>query len=378
MVTQMLRVDAENLEGLKAVVPLHYGRSGGIGARAEMATLPSAGAQSYNRATYDLAYHYAIVQVSGPAIAKTKSEAGSFLQALKAELDFIRNDLQLDQARQFYGAGDGKIASVSSVAGAVVTLTSAEPIYHGYLYVGAVVDVGEAATPTAGCASAQIVDYDLSTPSVTLDADHSGTITNAMFFYRAGNNVGGTVAEVNAGLQALIGTGAVGNINPATAGQSYWQSTITSFAAAPALADLIQVQNQLINWGAKGTDLTVTTTPGLVRRLFAASDFQTAVRFVNSTTLTGGFEQLSFVAGNGPVKLNSDRLHPWGQFMFVDKQRVRVFSPADWDFLSRDGLTVRWVPNVDAFQAILFRYLNLGTDRRNTSARITGYTDVGY
>jgi hypothetical protein len=120
------------------------------------------------------------------------------------------------------------------------------------------------------------------------------------------------------------------------------------------------------------------TTPGLVRRLFASTDFQNSVRFVNSTTLVGGFEELSFAAGNGPMKLNSDRLHPWGQVTFADKQRMRVFSPADWDFLSRDGLTIRWVSDVDAFQAILFRYLNLGTDRRNTSGKITGLTDTGF
>ena len=99
---------------------------------------------------------------------------------------------------------------------------------------------------------------------------------------------------------------------------------------------------------------------------------------MNSTTLTGGFESLSFAAGNGNMTLNADRLHPWGKVTFLDKQHVRLFSPADWDFLARDGLTVRWVTDTDAFQSILFRYLNMGTDRRNTCGILKNYTDTGF
>ena len=78
------------------------------------------------------------------------------------------------------------------------------------------------------------------------------------------------------------------------------------------------------------------------------------------------------------MKLNTDRLCPWGDVLFVDKSQVKVFSPADWDFLSRDGLTVRWVVDQDAFQAVLFRYANLGTARRNTSGKLVNYTDTGF
>jgi hypothetical protein len=46
--------------------------------------------------------------------------------------------------------------------------------------------------------------------------------------------------------------------------------------------------------------------------------------------------------------------------------------------MSRDGLTVRWVNDIDAYQVALFRYANLGTDRRNTSNVIAGLTDTGF
>lgn len=380
MITQLFRVDSENLEGLKGIVPLHYGRSGGIGSRAELAAIPSAGRQKYARAEYDLRYHYARVQVSGPSISKTKSDAGAFLQAMKSELDFIRNDLQLDQARQFYGDGTGIIATVSSSSGAVVTLTSNEAVWKGYLYPGAIIDGGSTTSPTT-VSGAEILDVDIDAGTITLDADHSSDLTNGTVIVRHGNVTDTTdpnaVDEINSGINALVGTGVVGNVDPSSTGKSFWKSTVTSKSGAPALDDLMVLQNTLINRGAKASDLITMTTPGLVRRLFATSDFKDNVRFVNTTTLNGGFEELTFACGNGAMKINADRLHPWEQFTMLDKQRMRLFSPADWDFLARDGLTVRWVTDYDAFQSVLFRYSNMGTDRRNTSGKLTGYTDTG-
>jgi hypothetical protein len=65
------------------------------------------------QAVYDLAYHYGRAQVSGQAIHKTSSSAGAFLQAMKSELDGLRDDLALDFARQVYGTGDGVVATLA-------------------------------------------------------------------------------------------------------------------------------------------------------------------------------------------------------------------------------------------------------------------------
>jgi hypothetical protein len=92
------------------------------------------------------------------------------------------------------------------------------------------------------------------------------------------------------------------------------------------------------------------TTPGLTRRLFETNDFKALVQFVNTNEFKGGFSEISFQANGTPIKLYPDRLAPWGQVLILDKKHVRLFSPADWDFLSRDGLTVRWVNDIDAYQ----------------------------
>lgn len=385
LVNQILKVDTENLEGLKAVIPLHSGRSSGIGARGELVTLPTAGNQAYQRATYDLKYHYARVQVSGPSIAKTKDESGAFLQALKSELDYIKNDVAMDFARQVYGDGSGKVAicGTTTASTTVVLGDAGEAINKGFLYVGMSVDIGTVAAPdTISGAGTPRTITDLSPSANTITISGAAVTTSSShFIFRAGNVTASTVYEMDCGLSSIVSSStgtAVGTLNPATAGLNFWDNLRDTSGGAISLSNLMLNWNKVNANGAKSDGVAVVTTPGLARRLFATADFTTNVRFVDSQTLNGGFEQITFSVGTGKLPLTTDRHAPYGKVFMVDKKHVRMFSPADWDFLSRDGLTIRWVDSLDAFQAILYRYANMGTDRRNTSLVMSGLTDTGF
>lgn len=386
LIHQLLDTSGENLEGLKAVIPLHTGRSGGIFSRAEGVTLGAAGNQGYQRATYDLKYHYARIQVTGPSISKTKSDAGAFAQALKEELSRIKDDLAMDQARQLYGDGTGQIANFA-VNTTVVTLNLAagsksESLLKGFVYVGMNIDIGTAGMAAVIATGRTVTDIDTTTTDGTITISGANVTTDGThFLFRAGN-VDSTngIQEMDTGLQKLISTAAntVGTLNAAGVGLKFWDNKRDTTGGAISLDNLQIDWNKSLNEGARADEVVVITTPGIVRRLFATADFKTNVRFVNSVTLAGGFEEVSFNAGSGTIKLNADRLAPFGKVFFVHKKHMRVFSPADWDFLSRDGLTIRWVQDVDAFQALLYRYANMGTDRRNTSQVMSGITDTGF
>ena len=395
----LLQVSNENLEGLEAVLPLHTNRSSGVGARPELGVLPVAGNQVYAQAKYNLKYHYGRVQVSGQSIAKSASDAGSFLRAMKAELDMIKDDLAVDFARQVYGDGTGVIEVCgSSGPSTTITLASAQAIKKGFLHVGMIVDVSLISTgaPITNGSLVAITAVNAATPSITVGpsgiaggGSGSVTVTGANAIYRGGNVTNGPVVnEMDAGLQAILSTSAntVGLINAASAGNEYWDNlrdatggaiTLTG-ATGPILVNL----NRAYSAGAD--NLLFVTTPGLVRRLFASPDFSGAgtgnVRFVNSKQFAGGFSSITVDVGNGPIELASDRHAPWGKGFVIDRDHIKLFTPGDWDFMQRDGLTIRSMgvgaSAIDAYEAVLFRYANLGTDRRNSSVVLTGLTDT--
>jgi hypothetical protein len=391
LVTQILDLNSKNidLDGLKAVLPLHYGRSGGIGARREDETLPTAGNQKYKSVQFDLAYLYGRARFTGQAIQKTKTDAGAFIRVMTDELDRLRDDLALDTARQYYGSTvgiPGAIAKVASVAGSVVTLTSDEALQKGFLHIGMLVDAGVSGTASSGHAAATpITDVDVVAKTITLTTVGT-TATNDYIFRASANDASGT-KEIDAGLNVLISGAAntVGGLDASAAGNKYWDNIRDTSGGAISLDNLMLNVNKAQAAGAKADQMVVLTTPGLARRLFATGPFAgTAanpggnVRFVNTTDLKAGFSSLSFSVGGPPVSVVTDRLAPYGSVFMVDKRFIQVFSPGEWDFLSRDGLTIRWDTDKDAFQAALWRYVNLGTRRRNTSLVMNGLTDTGF
>lgn len=369
LILQRLEKRDQELFGKQAVVPLHTSRSGAIRGVAEGGTLPTPGNQVYAKATYDLKYLYGGVQVTGPSMAKTASEAGSFLQALKSELDGIRNDLALDVARQCYGDGTGTIATTNAVTSTTVTLKSAEPIRKGYLYIGAVVDIGTVANPTAS-ASAQTITAVSTASTGSISFAGSQTTSNNDIVTRSGSNSANTTNEIDAGLQKLVSTSAntVGGIDASSAANSYWDNLRNTTGGALSLDTMMQAYNQV---KVAGGNLTaIIGSYGLQRSYFNL--LQSQVRYTEPTSIKGGFSVLDFMG----MPFIADRLAPFGNLYFLDESYLKVFTNRDWHFLDEDGHILKWVANQDAWQAYLARYMNMGASRRNCQMVVSGLTDA--
>lgn len=373
-----LEKKSAELVGNRAYVPLHQGRSTAVGSRGENGTLPLSGNQVYNKAVYDLKYHYGRVEVTGPSMAKTGSEAGAFLQILKGELDGIRNDLKKDVARQFYGDGSGVVATISSSTGTVHTLTSAEPIIKGQLFVNQLVEIRASdkttnrANGTGGSSGVAypITAINVATPSVTT-ATVSGVTTNDVILRDGNLLLGATTSNEMDGIQSFIPTGGqpnVGGINSASAGNEFWRNASTQTNAAITLDKLQQ------SWGnvrISGGETSLMIGSFAIQRQYYAL-LQSQVRFNEPMTLKSGFQTLDFMGK--PLVADVDA--PFGRIYFLDESHFAVYSPKDWHFLDEDGEMLKWVQNKDAWQAILARYMNLGSDRNNTMTVYYGITDA--
>jgi hypothetical protein len=370
LLLQRLESRDQEIVGSAAFVPVHTGRSGGIGARGEYVQLPDPGAQSYARAQYDLKYLYGVVRVSGPSMAKTASEAGAFLQALRSELDGIRNDLKKDVARQVYGNGDGAVGLTAANAAPVNTITmqSAEPINKGQLYVGMIVDIGPAATPTSDAAGRVITAVNAATPSITVDGA-AFTTANGDAVGRAGARTASATYETT-GLQQLISTAAnqVGGINGST--NAFWQNIADTAGTAITQDRLMQGFNRVRIAG--GEVSSIYSSFGVQRDFY--NTFQTNLRYTEPLKLQSGFQTLEFMGK--PIIADVDA--PYNRVYLVDERFIKVFSNRDWHFLDEDNQPLKWDTNYDAWKAVLARYMNLGVTRRNTHAVLTTNNTVGY
>lgn len=376
LMLQRLEARDQELFGNAAIVPLHKTRSGGIGPAPEDGALPTAGNQGYARASFDLKYLYGRVRVTGPAMAKTASEAGAFLQALKGELDGIRNDLKKDLARQVYADGSAKIATCGTTTASttvVLAAADAEQIRKGHLHIGMVVDIGTSADADSIAAARSITDVNASTPSIVISGA-AVTTSSSHFVSRAGarSATDGTSYEVD-GLAKLVSSAAntVGGIDASAAGNSWWDNLRDSTGGAITQDALVQAFNRVRIAGGD-TSLMVGSF-GLQRTLY--NTFTNSVRFVNTQEFKGGFTAIDIMGK--PFVADVDA--PFGKIFLLDEKFIKVFSPRDWHFLDEDGHVLKWVTGYDAWEAVLARYLNLGISRRNVQMILTGLTDsTGY
>jgi len=380
-----LESKSEDLVGKRAYVPLHYGRSGGIGARAERDELPSAGNQRYSKAVYDLKYLYGRVQVTGPAMAKTKNEAGAFLQALKSELDGVRNDLKKDVARQIYGDGTAQIVQCGTTTSdtEIVLATGlaggAEAIRKGQLYVGMLVDIGTVAdVDTISTTPRTITAVDYAAGTITISGAAVST-TSSHYITRSGAGVDGAATangsrsnEID-GLKRLVSGAAtyVGEIDAAT--ETWWDNKRIAVSGA-LTANLEEIQKGLNLVRLEGaTPSLMLTSLGIQREIY--SNLQDQVRYMDPNTynFASGFKTLEYAG----MPVVSDIDAPYGTLYILDESTMKVFSDQDWHFLDADGQTLRQVSNYDAFEAIMARYLNLGVTKRNNQVVLTGITVDG-
>lgn len=399
---------SEDLVGKRAYVPLHTGRSTGIGARGELAELPTAGSQTYDKAVYDLKYLYGRVQVSGPSMAKSKSDAGSFLQILKGELDGVRNDLKKDLARQVYGDGTGTIAGIAAIAAAtggaqVITLDSAEALRKGQLYVGMKIDVlNENGAGAAGGSNLSISAVNIATPSVTVSttgleasnaAEASFTITRAGAISDATypSDANRLSNEVD-GLQRIVATAtsnSLGGISVTPSANTWWDNQrlvrgtdwsdsdpdVASSQTGISL-DLVQKAMNLVRLQGASPSVILTTL-GIQRDFYSL--LQDQVRYTEPTTFRAGFSVLEYAG----MPLIADVEAPYGKMFILDESTLKVFSDQDFHFLDGDGNTLRQVPDKDAYEAIMVRYMNLGATKRSnqmviSGIQVDGNDDLGY
>ena len=409
------RIEArsEDLVGKAAFVPLHTGRSSGIGAVAESAALPAAGNQTYARAEYDLKYLYGRIQVTGPSMAKTKSDAGSFLQVLKGELDGVRADLTKDLARQVYGTGDGVIGTgvpdATTATSHTITLDDWEPLKKGQFYVGQAINLFVAST---GVAAAQ-TDFVISAVSLVAAATSTLTVTSTSVALTAvsyaitrngvvtegknrfnknsrSNEVDGLRRVVNSftstsasAADGTLGTtaksGSLGKIDAYTS--TYWDNG-RLFGGTPGTPEALTIMRvqQAINTArqAGGMPTAIVTSLGVQREFYRL--LQANQQFVapGGTDYASGFSTLTY---NGmPVIADMDA--PWGKMYILDESTIKVFSDQDWHFLDGDGQTLRQVTGYDAYEAVMVRYMNLGATNRAKNVvindiKVNGAADAG-
>lgn len=369
----MLEIATQNeddVEGIEAVLSTHQSRNRGVGARGELGTLPSAGAQGYKKSRIPLKYNYGSIKVSGPLLKASRSDRGSFTRGLKSEVEGVVTDLKRDVNRQTFTPATGQIATTAGSATATsVTVNSvaqARRLEPGYRY-----DIVEAASDLV------VRTIDLTSVNVTTKVLTYTTVSTGAGTAASGNRIvnTGVVPSGNdeiTGIESIVDSaGSIFDIDPAT--YPRWVSYESAVSGLPtdtvfeAAADEVHL--------ASGKDIDVVVTSFEVARTFA-STLKSQKRFNAEGALLGGFKVLKVVTPRGDFLLRTERDAETQEAYGLSTSALIHYFASDWEFMDEDGNMLVRAPGQDAYEATLFKYHELATDQRNAHFKLTALTVV--
>jgi hypothetical protein len=422
--SDIILTNEEDVSGKNATIECHYGRNGASGARADGGTLPDADYQKFKTATIPMKYNYHRITMSGPTIAATRDQKGAYARVLDTEITGAVVDFRKDLNRQLWGAGYGILGRWRSTASG--TSYTLQKLYRGnsvggdafgstfgakYLSEdGRAVPVVQTfssgatastvdATNIAVTAITEGTDYDTITctdPSVT---EAAGT-----FYIRPGNMVSLTSASAaGAGRLEMMGLrGLVTNTNLDDISFTDGTASNTGFAAASAPAvDTLQGLNvDTYTWWKSQVDSHASgryagqraLTLNLMQKMFDKVEIAVGMgqgpnviltthalrreyldlmqadrRSVNTMSLDGGWQALDY---NGvPLMVDTDAID--GEMYFLTTQYLNIFRMSDFEWMQKDGAILARITGYDAYEAVLFRYAELGCKRRNAQGVLT-------
>ncbi len=372
--------NSEDVEGRRAVLSINTGRNHGIGARAEMGTLPTAGQQSYSEERVTLKYNYGRIEISGPVMRSMGSDRGSFVRAVDSETKGVVRDLKNDVNRQLYGTSDGVIATcgVTSAATTVVLASTTTATQMRQFEEGMIVDIGTVASPTSVATGRTITTVNVSAKTLVISG---AAVTTAAtdFVFRTGSGGSGANQVEMTGLQTQINdSGALWNIDPATVAK--WKSYVdeNSGTNRAVSEDMFITAQQEVNI-ASNEDINLWITSAGVHRNVAAL-MTSLKRFPTTNEMKGGYTGLDMSSvgqgnsGSNTVSMVWEKDCPENTAFGLATNRIQHYRMSDWEFMDEDGAVLNRVPNVDAYEATLFNYSELATDGRNAHARIDDLT----
>lgn len=356
-VMSVLERDSESVVGDKIVMALRYGRTGGIGNRADDGNLPTPNSRKTKQAQWDTKNIFAQIQISDKTMRASRSSKGAFVSLLEADLDDAVTDGKDNMSRQAFGDGKGILTKTKANGTATVTLL-VDSVQ--YLAEGMLIDVcDDTGNVLAGEREVLVVD----------DSNNSVKISGVAITTAATNilTVAGSYGRELTGLGAIFTDNNV--LYNVDRSQNKWFNT-TQFAINGEISEIaLQKGEDEVDRKAGGKTNFYAASYG-VRRAYQNLLLATKT-ITNVMKLQGGWDVLTY---NGKP-FTADKYAPAGELKGLDLSTMRLYEMMDWDWLDEDGNVLSRIQGKPVWGATLARYCDLGCSKPKANFRLTGLVE---
>lgn len=359
--------NTKDVEGKRWQLTAHSQRNSGVGAGSETG-LPTAGQQGYKNPYGNVKYNRGRIQLSGPVMKAARSDKGSMVRALDSETKGVVTDLKKDVNYQLMNDGTAVRALVNGDPGTGTTLTVDNPGTN-WLFDGMKIDI---LNPSGGAARANssaiaITSVD-STTVATMTAALDTAVADNDYVTRAGATDGAGTSYEMMGLKGIVDDGTYVTTLHNLSRNTYAWWKCSTHSEDDNGGTLRALSRELIQKSISA----VEKNGGTVSMILSGHDLRDAYvsleksdnRYVNTLTLDGGWRALEYTSGgNGSIPWVVDVDMLPNTIFFLDLNHLFLMEMSGWDWMDEDGAILSRVANSDAYEAVLFKYADLATDR---------------
>ena len=339
-----------------------FGRSGGIGSRTELGTLPTAAAASRLQINVVPKNLYARISLSDRLI-KSSATGASFVNALDLEMKEMFRDAKDNLNRQMFGNGTGTLALCTAAAAASQAVISVGNTR--YFAEGMVIDTIDATTSAAKNTGHTITAIN--------EANSTITVTPALTDATAVNDI-----IVISGSYNLEITGLNAIMTPNNTIYSVNRALNTWFNPGAINANGVALDDETMEQAIQRVDLKSGKKPEVILAGYRAyrvlknylAQFQRYSEI--ETRYDAGHVTMSY---NGiPVEQDKYQGDTTMDFLNIADTFELLSIGELFDWMDMDGAILKPVANTAAYEAILTNYAEIMCKQPGANTRITNIT----
>ena len=343
-------------------------------------SLPPAAHGTYDQGQANLARTYTRMALDNLAIEVTKMQQGSYRPALAETMSDRLEAHDLEVNRQLFCNGDGKVTSVSSIAGAVITAGTDFDVTNGGLGVRHVTPGDMVAFYSSNMSTkrgtANVLSKDPVAGTFTVDAVPGGTVATDVVV-KATPDTDNFVAGEALGLLASI-QGASGSNFENIPSSGRWTSyTDTNGGTLRQLTDPMVLQAiESIRASSRKVPNLAVCRPGV--SLQYSEQFLPLRRIMGQDVeLKGGFKPVTaLIFAGGYIPVLGDLDCPNSRLFLINTDSFRMADLIGTGWFDGDGAQFLRITDKDAIEGFIRKYWNLITVQRNANGVIADLQDV--
>jgi hypothetical protein len=355
-----IEANAEEVEGSDIKMAMKYGRSGGVGNRAEDGDLPTPGHRKITQVSYDTKNVFGRLMITDKMMKIGKTSKSAFVNVLENALSDTMQDCKDMAGRELFMDGKGILATCTAVGPVNVIPLAADPGVQ-YLAEGMIIDICDN-VGTVKVAAREITIVDKKTNSITLAGTAVTVLATDVIV------ISGNYGIEFTGLDAVFkDTGLLYGKDRAT-----YKFLIPNITAVDGSMDELQLQT--------GIDDAETRAGSTIDFIIASYGVARAYQYLMGTLrsnietmeLKGGYKTMTY---NG-IPFTRDKYCQKGRLYELAKGDWKIQQLGDWSWMDEDGAILHRVSGKAAYEATLIKYMDLGNRRPAGQTLLTGITEL--